>query len=76
LPHVYKSRGIARPRRILDHIWPLPKSGVPSAEGIKINWVNYHTGLKDVYFRMNAGQRSAAISISIEHRDHSIQALY
>jgi hypothetical protein len=49
---------------------------VPSAEGMKINWINYHTGLKDVYFRMDAGQKSAAISISIEHRDPGIQELY
>jgi hypothetical protein len=49
---------------------------VPSAAGMKINWVNYHTGLKDVYFRMDAGQKSSAISISMEQRDHDIQELY
>jgi len=49
---------------------------VRSAEGTKINWVNYHTRLKDVYFRMNAGAKSAIICISIEHRDPGIQALY
>jgi hypothetical protein len=51
-------------------------SPIPSAEGLKINWVNYHTRLKDVHFRMDAGQRSAAISISMEHRDPDIQELY
>lgn len=51
-------------------------SPVPSAEGMKVNWVNYHTRLKDVYFRMDAGQRSAAISISMEHTDLDIQELY
>lgn len=51
-------------------------SPIPSAEGMKINWVNYHTRLKDVYFRMDAGQRSAAISISMEHTDPEIQELY
>lgn len=49
---------------------------VPSSEGLKINWVNYHTRLKDVYFRMDAGKKSATISISIEHRDPGIQELY
>lgn len=49
---------------------------VPSAEGEKINWVNYHTGLKDVYFRMDAGNRSATISITMEHRDPLMQELY
>jgi hypothetical protein len=49
---------------------------VRSAEGTSINWVNYHTRLKDVYFRMDAGQKSAAISISLEHRDPAVQELY
>jgi hypothetical protein len=49
---------------------------VLSAEGMKVNWVNYHTRLKDVYFRMDAGAKAAMICISIEHRDPEIQALY
>jgi hypothetical protein len=49
---------------------------VLSAEDTKINWVNYHTRLKEVYFRMDAGAKSAMICISIEHRDPVIQALY
>lgn len=49
---------------------------VLSAEGLKVNWVNYHTRLKDVYFRMDAGNKSAAIYISMEHRDHEMQQLY
>lgn len=49
---------------------------VQSAEGLKINWVNYHTRLKDVYFRMDAGPKSATICISLEHHDPGIQELY
>lgn len=51
-------------------------SPIPSAEGLKINWINYHTGVKDLYFRMDARPGSAAISISIEHRDEEIQQFY
>ena len=51
-------------------------SPIPSAEGEKISWVNYHTGLKDVYFRMDAGKNSAMISISLEHTDPELQELY
>lgn len=51
-------------------------SPILSAEGAKVNWVNYHTRLKDVYFRMEAGKKSASISISMEHRDPDIQELY
>lgn len=49
---------------------------VVSTEGTSVNWVNYHTHLKDVHFRMEAGKKSAAIYISMEHRDPDIQELY
>ncbi|PZR36911.1 MAG: DUF4268 domain-containing protein [Azospira oryzae] len=51
-------------------------SPVYSSEGMKISWINYHTGVKDVYFRMKAEKKTAVISISIEHRDAGIQELY
>lgn len=51
-------------------------SPILSAEGMKTNWVNYHTRLKDVYFRMDAGKKSAMISISLEHNDPELQQLY
>jgi hypothetical protein len=51
-------------------------SPVLSAEGMKINWVNYHTGIKDVHFRMEARQKSATIAISLEHSDPDFQELY
>ena len=65
--------------RIKEEFWTAfgrYMSPVLSAEGMKINWVNYHTRLKDVYFRMDAGKKSATISISLEHRDPGIQELY
>ncbi|HEX6225228.1 MAG TPA: DUF4268 domain-containing protein [Chryseolinea sp.] len=51
-------------------------SPIPSSAGIKINWVNYHTRIKDVLFRMDAGAKSATIAIVIQHRDPGIQQLY
>src|SRR5690242_18739767 len=49
---------------------------VLSAEGLEINWVNYHTGIKDVHFRMDAGRNSGVIFISLEHRDAGIRELF
>ena len=49
---------------------------IPSAEGMKVNWVNYKTGIKDVYFRMDTLNDSAAVCISIEHNDAGIRELY
>ena len=48
---------------------------VPSSEGLKTNWVNYHTGVRDVYFRMETNKTSATISISLEHTDLTDQQI-
>jgi hypothetical protein len=39
-----------------------------SSEGEKINWINYKTGIKHIFFRMNAG-KGASIAIEIRHPD-------
>jgi predicted metal-dependent hydrolase len=65
--------------RIREEFWTTfgrYMSPVPSAEGLKINWINYRTTFKDVYFRMEANQKSAVISIAIEHYDAGIRELY
>lgn len=49
---------------------------IPSVEGEKINWVNYKTGVKNVYFRMFADSKKARISIEITHSDICIQELF
>ncbi|WP_439882514.1 DUF4268 domain-containing protein [Pontibacter sp. MBLB2868] len=48
----------------------------PSSDGLKINWVNHKTGLKDVYFRMQADKKTASIAIELTHPDPEIQELY
>jgi len=47
-----------------------------SSEGLKVNWVNYKTGLKYVYFKMDAGKRNASIGITLTHPDPGIQELF
>ena len=49
---------------------------VPSSDGMKINWVNYRTGLKDVHFRMTAQSNTASIFIALENRDATIRELF
>lgn len=51
-------------------------SPILSAEGMRINWVNYKTGLKHVYFRMQADKRNAIIAIELAHPDAGIQELF
>ena len=49
---------------------------VPSAEGDTANWMNYKTGLKHVYFRMQADHRRASIAIELTHPDAGIRELF
>jgi hypothetical protein len=47
-----------------------------SAEGMKINWVNYKTGIKHLYFKMHADNSTARIAIEMAHPDAGIQELF
>lgn len=49
---------------------------VKGAEGDTINWLNYKTGIKHIYFRMDAGQQNASIAIELKHRDTAVQQHY
>jgi hypothetical protein len=49
---------------------------VLSPSGEKINWINYKTGEKDIYFRMHADNKKASIAIELTHKDEGLQALY
>lgn len=51
-------------------------SPVLSAEGKKINWINYKTGEKNILFRLQADSKTATIAIELLHKDKDIQQLY
>ncbi len=42
---------------------------VKNAEQLTINWVNYKTGIRHIYFRMDAAKRDATIAIEVKHPD-------
>ncbi|MBN8676116.1 MAG: DUF4268 domain-containing protein [Chitinophagales bacterium] len=49
---------------------------VKGAEGDTVNWLNYKTGIKHIYFRMDAGQQNASIAIELKHTDTALQQHY
>lgn len=49
---------------------------VPSMEGLKVNWLNYKTGEKDIRFRMEADTKRASIGIVLVHKDPVVRMLY
>lgn len=46
-----------------------------SSEGERVNWINYKTGAKHIYFRMDAA-KGASIAIEITHTDPELQQEY
>ncbi|RYY56351.1 MAG: DUF4268 domain-containing protein [Chitinophagaceae bacterium] len=49
---------------------------VKGAEGDAVNWLNYKTGVKHLYFRMDADKRTASVSVEISHPDREIRERY
>jgi hypothetical protein len=49
---------------------------VQSAEGMRVNWINYKTGEKGILFRMQAEAKKAMISIDITLNDAGMRQLY
>ena len=42
---------------------------LPNAEGVTVNWLNYKTGIRHIYFRMDADNKHAGIAIELTHPD-------
>ena len=51
-------------------------SPILSAEGEKINWINYKTGERNIHFKMETHTRFASIAIELSHPDTDIQQIY
>lgn len=49
---------------------------VPSAEGRRLQWQNYKTGIKGIFFRMRAERDYASIGIEITNPDPEVQELF
>jgi len=50
-------------------------SPIPNADGEKVTWVNYKTGIRFLFFRMEATNKLAQIGIEIANPDAGIRAL-
>ena len=45
---------------------------VPSADGGKVNWSNYKTGVKHIYFRLKVERSYAAIAIELKEEQYCL----
>jgi len=46
------------------------------ADDKPVNWLNYKTGVKNLYFRMDADNDEATIAIELRHTDRETQQHY
>lgn len=46
-----------------------------SSEGLAVNWINYKTGIKDLYFKTDVDNKSAKIVIEMTQKDVGLQSL-
>lgn len=49
---------------------------LPNSDGEIINWLNYKTGIKHLYFRMDIDNKHASVSIELKHPDTEMQQQY
>ena len=49
---------------------------IMGAEGLPVNWVNYKTGVKNIFFRMDAEKKHASIAIEMAHVDEGMRELF
>ena len=40
---------------------------VPGANGESVNWINYKTGVRHIFFRINADEKRVSVAIEIRH---------
>ena len=49
---------------------------VHGAEGDTVNWLNYKTGIRHIYFRMDADNQHVSVAIELAHPDADTRLLY
>ena len=49
---------------------------VPGANGDAVNWLNYKTGIRNIFFRMDADQQKASVAIEIRHTAEADRVRY
>ncbi len=46
-----------------------------SKSGLRVKWINYQTGIKQLYIRLDADNKNARFCIDIQHKDIDIREL-
>lgn len=74
--NMYTKQEISRQRQAFWTAFGQYMKPILSADGEPVNWVNYKTGIADLYFRMYAGHNKATIAIVFAQSDLELQQYY
>lgn len=70
---MYTKEELSRQRQAFWTAFGLYMRPVPGADGERVNWVNYKTGVPGIFFRMDAANGEATIGIELVHTDMAMQ---
>lgn len=73
---MYPREEAARLRKLFWTAFGRYMSRHVSERGPKIKWLNYKTGIRQVYFRLHADNKIARVSIDLQHKDPEIRLLF
>ncbi len=73
---MYTKQEISKQRQAFWTTFGQYMQPVLSADGEKINWINYKTGISGISFKMDADARQASIAIVLSQPDTGRQQLY
>lgn len=73
---MYTKQELSRQRQAFWTAFGQYMQPIPSADGIKVNWVNYKTGMPGIYFKMDADGSEATITIVLAQPEASTRKMY
>ena len=73
---MYKSHEAAKLTKEFWTTFGTYMAPVLSAEGEKINWINYKTGVNDIRFNLQAGKNNAFVAMEFLYADETTRQLH
>ena len=73
---MYSKEKISKQRKKFWTIAGQYMKPVPGANGEKVNWLNYNTGIRNIFFRMDADEQKASAGIEIWHKSGADRIYY
>lgn len=64
---MYSKEQLSRLRQRFWTVFGQYMKPVPGANGEPVNWINYKTGIRNIFFRMEAGRDFAMVCIELRH---------